>query len=81
MHDGRFKTLEEVIDFYSKGLKDSETIDPLMKNVDKGGLQLSEQEKMDLVAFLRTLTDISFINNKQLSPPEGSQHLVQRPNT
>ncbi len=77
MHDGRLQTLEEVIDFYSKGLKDSEAIDPLMKNVGKGGLQLAEQEKRDLVAFLRTLTDISFINNKQLSPPEGSQHLVQ----
>lgn len=79
MHDGRFHTLEEVIDFYSKGLKSSETIDPLMKNVEEGGLQLTEQEKKDLVAFLKTLTDRSFINNRHLSPPEGSQHLVLWP--
>jgi cytochrome c peroxidase len=79
MHDGRFQTLEEVIDFYSTGVKSSETIDPLMKNVEKGGLQLTEQEKKDLIAFLKILTDSSFINNERLSPPKGSQHLVRWP--
>lgn len=63
MHDGRFNTLEEVIDFYSEGLQNSPTIDPLMKNVDQGGVQLSSQEKTDLIAFLLTLTDYEFVSN------------------
>lgn len=69
MHDGRFQTLEEVVNFYSEGLHFSETLDPLMKNVGQGGLQLTEQEKSDLVAFLKTLTDTEFINNKDFSSP------------
>ena len=63
MHDGRFKTLEEVINHYSEGLKKSPTIDPLMKKVNQGGVQLSVQEKADLKAFLLTLSDFDFINN------------------
>jgi cytochrome c peroxidase len=78
MHDGRRETLEEVMDFYSKGLKSSETVDPLMKNVEKGGLQLTEQEQKDLVAFLKTLSDRSFIDNKHVSSPEGSESKAPR---
>ena len=63
MHDGRFATIEEVIDHYSKGLQNSSTIDPLMKQVGEGGVQLSDQEKADLKAFLLTLSDPSFITN------------------
>ena len=63
MHDGRFATLDEVIDHYSEGLQNSSTIDPLMKQVNQGGVQLSESEKADLKAFLLTLSDPSFITN------------------
>lgn len=63
MHDGRFATLDEVIDHYSEGLKNSSTIDPLMKRVDEGGVQLSDQDKADLKAFLLSLSDTSFLNN------------------
>ncbi|MEM7084799.1 MAG: cytochrome c peroxidase [Bacteroidota bacterium] len=63
MHDGRFATLEEVIDHYSEGLVFSETIDPLMKKVAEGGVQLSEEDKADLKAFLLTFSDLEFINN------------------
>jgi cytochrome c peroxidase len=63
MHDGRFTTLEEVINHYSEGLKFSPTIDPLMKKVSQGGVQLSVEEKISLKAFLLTLTDFEFINN------------------
>ncbi|MEZ4875382.1 MAG: cytochrome c peroxidase [Flavobacteriaceae bacterium] len=63
MHDGRFATLDEVIDHYSEGLVYSETIDPLMKKVGEGGVHLSEQDKADLKAFLLSLSDPSFINN------------------
>lgn len=63
MHDGRFTTLEEVINHYSEGLKASVTIDPLMKKVRLGGVGLTMQEKADLKAFLLSLTDFDFINN------------------
>jgi len=63
MHDGRFETLDEVINHYSEGLQYSKTIDPLMKQVQEGGVMLSEQDKADLKAFLLTLSDYDFINN------------------
>jgi cytochrome c peroxidase len=63
MHDGRFSTLEEVINHYSEGLQNSSTIDPLMKKVNQGGVQLTPLEKADLKAFLITLTGDDFINN------------------
>ncbi len=63
MHDGRFATLDEVINHYSEGLQNSPTIDPLMKKVDQGGVQLSAQDKADLKAFLLTLSDYHFIDN------------------
>lgn len=69
MHDGRFETLEEVIDFYSEGLQYSPTIDPLMKNVDEGGVRLTEEEKFNLLAFIKTLTDSSFVNNPAFANP------------
>ena len=69
MHDGRYATLEEVIDFYSEGLKSSETVDPLMKSLHLGGKHLTGQEKSDLIAFLKTLTDMSYTTNPELSSP------------
>tara|TARA_R110002073_G_scaffold123234_2_gene266875 strand:- start:59633 stop:60703 length:1071 start_codon:yes stop_codon:yes gene_type:complete len=63
MHDGRFATLDEVINHYSEGLKSSSTIDPLMKKVNQGGVGLSTQDKADLKAFLLTLTDNNFVTN------------------
>jgi cytochrome c peroxidase len=69
MHDGRFATLEEVIDFYSHGLQWSETIDLLMKNVHQGGIQLTPDEKAFLIAFLKTLNDPDFITNPEFSNP------------
>lgn len=69
MHDGRYATLEEVIDFYSEGLHESETIDPLMKQAHKGGVQLTAKEKSDLIAFLKCLTDSAFISNPALDSP------------
>ena len=69
MHDGRFETLEEVIDFYSEGLKNSATIDPLMKKVNFGGVELTPLEKQQLLAFLKALSDPEFINNPDFSDP------------
>ncbi len=64
MHDGRFTTLEKVIDHYSEGLKKSATIYPLMKNLNNGGVQLSIRDKTDLKAFLLTLSDNDFNSNR-----------------
>ena len=63
MHDGRFSTIDEVINHYSEGLEDSHTVDPLMKMVLQGGVQLSFEEKANLKAFLLTLSDYDFISN------------------
>jgi len=63
MHDNRFTTLEEVVDFYSEELRNSPYIDPLMQKIGQGGVHLSTSEKTDLIAFLKTLTDTTFINN------------------
>jgi cytochrome c peroxidase len=63
MHDGRFTTLDEVINHYSTGLKPSPTIDPLMKKVKQGGVNITNKDKADLKAFLLSLSDNDFINN------------------
>ncbi|MFN3528391.1 MAG: cytochrome-c peroxidase [Bacteroidia bacterium] len=68
MHDGRFETLEEVIDHYNDGLKDSPTIDVNLKSQGVG-LGLSQQDKHDLISFLHTLTDTVFLNNPAFSNP------------
>ncbi|CAL2102636.1 Cytochrome c peroxidase [Tenacibaculum sp. 190130A14a] len=65
MHDGRFATLEEVINHYSEGLKPSPTVDPLMKKVNDGGVKLTDKDKADLKSFLLTLSDNDFVNNKE----------------
>ena len=69
MHDGRFATLEEVIEHYSTGLVHSTTIDPLMKNVDDGGAHLTPPDKEALKAFLLSLSDDSFITNPNFHDP------------
>ena len=61
MHDGRFATLEEVIDHYDHGMKRSATLDPnLAKHFASNGLGLTAEDKAALIAFLRSLTDPSF---------------------
>ncbi|MGK7394245.1 MAG: cytochrome-c peroxidase [Candidatus Cyclobacteriaceae bacterium M3_2C_046] len=67
MHDNRFSTLKEVVDFYSDNVHFTPFTDPLMNH--EGGINLTEDEKIDLINFLKTLTDTSFINNPALSDP------------
>ena len=69
MHDGRFETLEEVVEHYSTGVKKSPNIDPLMTKADKGGMQLSNKDKESIIAFLQALTDSTFITNPAFSNP------------
>ncbi|MDB6004962.1 MAG: hypothetical protein JWR15_1949, partial [Prosthecobacter sp.] len=60
MHDGRFATLEEVVEHYSSGVRRTDTLDPNLAKHPEGGIQFTPQEKADLVAFLKTLTDEGF---------------------
>ncbi|MBQ3656694.1 MAG: hypothetical protein II956_07610 [Bacteroidales bacterium] len=69
MHDGRFKTLDEVLEFYNNGLKRSPYIDPLSINANHGGMHLSDRDLADLKAFLLTLSDTAFISDKRFSNP------------
>ncbi len=72
MHDGRYTTLMQVINFYSDSTHRSPTIDPilLLYNHNYGaGLHLVQSQKNDLLNFLYTLTDTSFINNPNLASP------------
>jgi cytochrome c peroxidase len=58
MHDGRFETLEEVVEHYDHGISPSATLDPRLEaQRARGGLDLSDAEKRALVAFLEALTD------------------------
>ena len=69
MHDGRFATLDQVLDHYSIGLVSSLTIDPKLKYVGQGGVQLTPSEKADLIAFLLTLSEPAFIANPAFQDP------------
>lgn len=70
MHDGRFSTLDEVIDFYSTGVKYSPYVDPLMHHVLRGGVRLTPNQKSDLKAFLNALTDPNFLTNPAFARPD-----------
>lgn len=70
MHNGKFKNLDEVIDFYSSGLHSSSpNISPMMEFANVGGVNLNLQEKAELKAFLLTLTDSNFITNPDFQDP------------
>jgi cytochrome c peroxidase len=70
MHDGRFNTLEEVVDHYNTGIELSTTLDPALHQVyQEGGLALNDQNKQDLVAFLKTLTDEVLMTDPRYSDP------------
>lgn len=69
MHDGRFQTLDQVMLHYSFEVKPSSTVDPLMKKLAQGGVQLNPQKRADVIAFMKTFTDTAFLNNPAYSNP------------
>lgn len=78
MHDGRFATLEQVLDHYNEGVNLSSTLSPLILEADnqlahdnatKASLHLSDDEKRAIIAFLHTLTDERFIGAEEFSSP------------
>lgn len=69
MHDGRFETLEEVVRHYNEGIQESSTVDYAVLNTKASGLFLTDQDITDLVNFLSTLTDDTFLNNQDYQSP------------
>lgn len=77
MHDGRFQTLEEVLEHYDEHIQMSQTLDPLIRQASNEPiiagepvkLRLQEDEKEAILAFLRMLTDSTFIQDKRFSNP------------
>lgn len=71
MHDGRFKTLDEVLEHYSHGIQDNEQLDTRLKNQDGSAkkFNITDEDKVALIAFLNTLTDYTVLTNPMLSSP------------
>jgi len=69
MHDGRFSTLEEVIDHYSDAVHGGPYVDPRMGSASRGGANLSALEKRQLLQFLHTLTDTTFLSDNRFGDP------------
>lgn len=67
MHDGRFFTLDAVLDHYNSGVVNSETLDPSLNSSGILGISLSAADKSKLIAFLKTLTDNEFLTNPKFS--------------
>jgi cytochrome c peroxidase len=65
MHDGRLTTLDQVLDQMQHGVVESATLDPAMK----GGIALSDADKSNLLAFLNTLNDETFVKDKRFFEP------------
>jgi cytochrome c peroxidase len=65
MHDGRYFTLAQVLDHYATGIQSSSTLDPSLAS----GIPLTADEKLKIIAFLKTLTDYTFMANPDLSEP------------
>lgn len=63
MHDGRFGSLNSVLNFYSSGVQHTPNLDPLLNQNGNLGIDLSADEKDVIIAFLKTLTDEEYINN------------------
>jgi cytochrome c peroxidase len=69
MHDGRYKSLDEVLAFYNTGLVWSPSISPLMHHIATNGVRLTPLQLADLKAFLLTLTDSTFVTNPTFARP------------
>jgi cytochrome c peroxidase len=67
MHDGRFKTLSEVLNHYTNGIHKSPSLDPALENQ----IVLTSSEQKDIIAFLLTLTDKEFLFNKAFAYPRN----------
>jgi len=68
MHDGRFKTIDEVMNHYISGGHYATNVDPIMNQL-RAQMKISTKQKNQVIAFLKTLTDTSLINNPAFKNP------------
>jgi cytochrome c peroxidase len=71
MHDGRFQTLRQVVEFYDHGVQADPLLDPRLRAADgfPRRLHLAPSEIDALIAFLEALTDSAFLTSDQFSDP------------
>ena len=70
MHDGRFATLAEVVEFYDHGVQEGPALDPrLRQGREPQRLNLSAADRAALVAFLMTLNDTALTTDARFSDP------------
>jgi len=75
MHDGRFATIDQVLDHYNSGGHASSTVDPFMKFTDpEMQLGLDPTKRQQIITFLNSLTDDEFLTNPAFTDP-GPPHL------
>jgi cytochrome c peroxidase len=67
MHDGRFFTLEAVLNHYSSGVVGSATLDASLSNNGNLGIALTDSEKAKIIAFLKTLTDEQYLKDPRFA--------------
>lgn len=67
MHDGRFYTLEAVLNFYSDSVENHPNLDPQLKQNNHIGIAMNAQEKQFIISFLKTLSDKNFISNPKFA--------------
>ncbi len=67
MHDGRFYTLDAVMNFYSDNVENQPNLDPLLKQNGHIGIAMNVQEKQYIITFLKTLSDKNFISNPKFA--------------
>ncbi len=67
MHDGRYGTLESVLNHYASGISASATLDSELQQNGKFGISLSTIEKTQIIAFLKTLTDEQYLTDSRFS--------------
>lgn len=65
MHDGRFGSLQSVLNFYVNGVQNTQNLDPLMQQHGTLGIPLTLEQREAIIAFLKTLTDEKFITNPE----------------
>lgn len=66
-HNGRFRVLQQVLNHYRSGMKNHAGLDPFFKKNNKAGIDITGEEQLQVISFLRTLTDIGFINDRRFN--------------
>lgn len=71
MHDGRFSTLDEVIEHYNTGIQTHPNLDSRLKNDDGSAkvMNITAEEKAQMIAFLHSLTDMQLVQDPKFSDP------------